>query len=182
MKTFTLIVLGSLALLLNCGCKSHGSGPRLDQFVGTWQCMYTIADGRGIRINSGTLKVKQPAADTVTFGESSSVVTGVGSFGVPNMETKSFEVSLKQGAAGKYLLKLKVDSEAVLTDLSLSYSESDGFRGQQMVTLDGKEQPVTASIKKEGSGYVWKISAEPGSGPKRLYEFEFKEKTSASGN
>ncbi|HEY3025879.1 MAG TPA: hypothetical protein VGJ55_07005 [Pyrinomonadaceae bacterium] len=180
MKSFTLVLLMSLALLPGSGCKGRNSGVGLDQFVGTWKATHTIADTRGIRISTGTLTVKQPAADTVSLGESSSVVTGVGPFGVPNTETKSFELSLKKVAADKYLLNFKVDSEAVLTDLPLSYSDSDGFQGRQMVTLDGKEQPMTASIKKQGSGYVWKISAEQGSGPKRHYQFELTEKTSGS--
>jgi hypothetical protein len=177
MKKFTVVGLTSLVLLLSIGCKTQGGGPRLDQFVGTWKAMQTLGDARGVRITSGSLTVKQPAADTITFGESSSVVTGVGSFGVPNMENRSFEVRLKQGAADQYLLSLKVDSEAVLTDLPLSYSESDGFRGQQTVTVNGKQQPLTASIKKVGGGSVWKIATEPGSGAKLIYEFEFQEKT-----
>lgn len=180
MKNFALIAVTSLALLLSSGCKGRSSGVGLDQFAGTWKSTYTLADTRGVRISSGTLTVKQPAADTIRFGESASVITGVGPFGAPNMETKSFEVSLKKGASDKYLLNFKVDAQAVLTDLPLSYSDSDGFQGRQMVTLDGKEQPMTASIKKQGSGYLWKISAEQGSGPKRHYEFELTEKTSGS--
>ncbi|MEO8434119.1 MAG: hypothetical protein ABI596_04445 [Pyrinomonadaceae bacterium] len=177
MKRFSALGLTCLFLLPGIGCKSQAGAQRLDQFVGTWKAMQTLGDARGVRITSGSLTVKQPSADTITFGESSSVVTGVGSYGVPNMETRSFEVRLKQGAADQYLLSLKVDSEAVLTDLPLSYSESEGFRGQQTVMVNGKQQPVTASIKKVGSGSVWKIAAEPGSGTKRIYEFELQEKT-----
>ena len=177
MNKFTVVGLTLLVLLPGIGCKSQTSARRLDQFVGTWKAMQALGDARGVRVTSGSLTVKQPSADTITFGESSSHVTGVGSFGVPNMETRSFEVRLKQGAADQYLLSLMVDSEAVLTDLPLSYSESEGFRGQQTVMVNGKQQPLTASIKKVGGGSVWKIAAEPGSGAKLIYEFELQERT-----
>lgn len=177
MKTFIVITLLSIVLLPGIGCKSQGRSQRLDQFVGTWKAMQTLGDDRGVRIASGSLTVKQPSADTVTFGESSSVVTGVGSFGVPNTETRNFEVRLTQGPADQYLLSLKVDSQAVLTDLPLSYSENDGFNGQQTVMVNGKQQPITASIKKVGSGFVWKMAAQPGTGAKLIYEFELQERT-----
>jgi len=171
----TLLVLILLVALAALGCgRSTKAG--LGQFVGTWKTMYTILDSKGGRVSSGTLTVKQPSSDTITFGESTSVVAGVGQFGVPNMQTKSFDVSLKQ-AANNYLLTLKVDGEGILDNFPLTYSESDGFNGQGSVSLDGKQRPVTASIKKDGAGYVWKISAEEASGPKRLYEFSFKEKS-----
>ncbi len=169
------VVLMSLVALAALGC-GRGAKAGLGQFVGTWKTIYTILDSRGGRVSSGSLTVKQPSPDTVTFGESTSVVAGVGQFGVPNMQTQSFDVSLKQ-ASDKYLLTLKVNDEGVLDSFPLTYSESDGFNGQGSVPLDGKQRPVTASIKKDGAGYVWKISAEEAGGPKRLYEFSFKEKS-----
>jgi len=173
MKT-VLVLLISFVMLAVSGCGKSKAG--VGQFVGTWQTTYSIFDGKGGRVSSGKLTVKQPSSDTVTFGESSSVMTGVGQFGVPNMQTKSFDVSLKQ-AADNYLLSLKIDGEGILDNFPLTYSESDGFHGQGSVSLDGSQRAVTASIKKDGAGSVWKISAEEGSGPKRLYEFAFKEKS-----
>lgn len=174
MKKRTLLILIPLVALAAFGCSKRAQAG-VGQFVGTWKTMYTILDSRGGRVSSGSLTVKQPSSDTVTFGDSSSVVTGVGQFGVPNMQTKSFEVTLKQGASN-YLLSLKIDGEGILTDFPLTYSDSDGFNGKGSVALEGKQTPVTASIKKAGAGYVWKISAEE-SGSKYLYEFEFKEKS-----
>lgn len=171
----TLLILISLAALAAFGC-ARRTQAGVGQFVGTWKATYTILNSRGGRFSSGTLTVKQPLSDTVTFGESSSIVTGVGQFGVPNMQTTSYDVTLKQGA-NNYLLSLKIDGEGVLDSFPLTYSESDGFNGQGSVSLDGKQRPVTASIKKDGSGSVWKISAEDPSGPKHLYEFAFKEKS-----
>ncbi|MFS8085805.1 MAG: hypothetical protein ACMG6H_09260 [Acidobacteriota bacterium] len=92
------------------------------------------------------------------------------------METKSFDVTLKQGPSN-YLLSLKNDGESILNDLPMTYSASDGFIGQGSISRDGKQRPVNASIKKDGAGYVWKISADDSSGPKYLYEFSFKEKS-----
>lgn len=126
-------------------------------------------------------KVKQPSPNTINFGESSSVVTGVGQFGIPRTETRSFDFTLKRdGSSDKYLLEFKFDSQTILRDFPLSYSETNGFTGQGTVTMDGKEQPITASIKKESAGYVWKISSAEGSEQKRNYEFQFKEKTGAA--
>ncbi|MEK6335831.1 MAG: hypothetical protein AABM67_12945 [Acidobacteriota bacterium] len=170
-----LVLLISLVALAVSGCGKGGQAG-LGQFVGTWQTTYSIFDSRGGRVSSGKLTVKQPSSDTVTFGESTSVVTGVGQFGVPNMQTKSFDVTLKH-SANNYLLTLKVDGEGILDNFPLTYSESGGFNGQGSVAVDGKQTPFTASIKKDGAGSVWKISADEGSGPKHLYEFSFKEKS-----
>jgi hypothetical protein len=172
-KTFLILV--SVVVLTIFGC-NRGTQAGLGQFAGTWKSTYSIFNARGGRVSTGQLTVKQPSSDRVTFGESSSVVTGVGQFGVPNMQTTSFEVTLIQGASN-YLLSLKVDGQGVLDNFPLTHSESEGFNGQGSVALDGKQRPVTASIKKDGAGYVWKISADEESGPKHLYEFTFKEKS-----
>lgn len=170
----TLLILISLGLVASLGCGTRMTGS-LDQFVGTWQGTYAIVNSKGGRVSSGTMTVKQPSPETINFGESTSVVTGVGMFGVPNTVTKSFEVTLKKGPSN-YLLSLKNDGEVILTEFPLTYSDSDGFNGQGSVSLDGKERPVVASIKKDGAGFTWKISADESTGSKHLYEFTFKEK------
>ena len=171
-KTLLTFVLLGLFATFGCGTRMPAS---LGQFVGTWQGTYTILNSKGARVSSGTMTVKQPAPEVINFGESTSVVTGVGMFGVPNSETKSFDVTLKQGS-NNYLLSLKNDGEVILSEFPLTYSDSDGFNGQGSVSLDGKQRPVTASIKKDGAGFTWKISADESTGPKHLYEFTFKEK------
>ncbi len=168
-------VFAAFAFLTGCG--GSDEGPRLDQFAGTWKASYTIRDAQGARASSGTLKVTQPTVDAVLFAESSTIVTGVSSFGVPSMQTKSFEVRLKR-SSNAYLLSVKVDGDTILMDLPLSVS-GDGLHGQKTVTLAGKEQPITASITRQGAGSVWKIASDEASTPRRIYEFEFKERTAA---
>ncbi len=159
------------------GCRSESSGARLDRLAGNWNATCSILDSTSVRVTSGEIKVKQPAPNTITFAESSSMVTGFGQFGVPRTENRSFEIILKRDdSSDRYLLDCKVDSQPILKDFPLSYSESNGFSGQGTVMIDGKEQPITASIKSEGAGYVWKISSAEGSEPRRSYEFEFTEK------
>ncbi len=167
-----VLLLFSFALTACFACNRSPAG--LAQYVGTWQTTYTIMNANGIRVTSGNLDVKQPSSDTINFGNSSTVVTGVGSFGVPNTQTSSFEVTLKQ-VADKYRLSLKVDGLEVLNDFRLN-PDSEGLSGQSQVSLDGSQRPVTASIKKKGAGSIWKIAAEDAGGPKHLYEFEFQEK------
>jgi len=177
---FLFILFLQIFLLAGCGHRSKDTP--LDQFAGEWKSLYTILDEKGARISSGTLAVKQLSADTVGFRESSSIVAGIGPYGVPRNETRSFEVSLKgPDSAGKYALYLKIDSQDVLTDFLLSYSQVDGFVGQSSVTINGKQQPVTASIKKKDEGgYIWAISTPEGIEPKLLYEFQFKERSNPS--
>ena len=170
-------VFAAFAVFAFVGCAGSDEGPRLDQFAGTWKASYTIRDAQGARASSGTLKVTQPTVDAVLFAESSTIVTGVSSFGVPSMQTKSFEVRLKR-SSNAYLLSVKVDGDTILMDLPLSVS-GDGLHGQKTVTLAGKEQPITASITRQGAGSVWKIASDEASTPRRIYEFEFKERTAA---
>ena len=169
MKKLSLLLL--LTVLSASGCTKNSAA--LGQFVGTWNATYSVFDATGIRVTSGKLTVKQPSADTVTFGESTSVVTGAGQFGV-RTETKSFDVRLKDASGGNYILDVKIDGKDVVTNFPLSYSESAGFNGSSSTTLDGKQRLIAASIKKEGQGFVWKISAD--GDPKAEYEFTFKEK------
>ena len=167
-----LLLLISLSLTACFACSRSQAG--LAQYVGTWQTTYTIMNAKGIRVTTGSLNVKQPASDTINFANSSSVVTGVDSFGIPTTQTSSFDVTLKQ-TSNNYLLSLRVDGQGVLNDYVLN-ADSEGLSGQSQVSLDGKQRPVTASIKKKGPGSVWKIAAEDDGGPKHLYEFEFQEK------
>lgn len=174
MKRLFLVTCLALTLLLFPGCRKSDSN--LGQFVGTWEASYSLYDPTGVRISSGSIAIKQPSSDAISFGESSSVVTGVGPFGVPNMQTKSYEVTLKQPSSGQYQLSLTVDSTKLLENFPLTHS-SEGFSGRQPVPLDDKQRVVVASIKPKGEGHVWKITADTGDGPKRDYEFELKKKT-----
>ena len=174
MKTILLIACLPLTLLLFSGCRK--TEPGLGQFVGTWEASYSLYDPTGVRISSGSITIKQPSSDVISFGESTSMVTGVGQFGVPNMQTKSYEVTLKQPSSGQYQLSLTVDSTKLLENFPLTHS-SEGLSGRQTVTLDDKQRVVVASIKPKGEGHVWKITADAGDGPKRDYEFELKKKT-----
>ena len=169
MKKLSILLL--LTVLGANGCTKNSAA--LGQLVGTWNATYSLFDATGIRVTSGKLTVKQPSADTVTFGESTSVVTGAGQFGV-RTETKSFDVRLKDAGGGNYVLDLKVDGKDIVTNFPLSYLESDGFSGRGATALDGKQRLVAASIKKDAQGFVWKISAD--GDPKAEYEFTFKEK------
>ena len=169
MKKLSLLLV--LTVLGAVGCTK--SSAALSQFVGTWNATYSLFDSTGIRVTSGKLTVKQPSADTVTFGESTSVVTGAGQFGV-RTETKSFDVRLKDAGGGNYVLDLKIDGKDIVTNFPLGYSDSDGFNGRSSTTLDGKQRTVAASIKKDGQGFVWKISAD--GDPEVEYDFTFKEK------
>ena len=170
-RLFLLLLLTALGA---GGCTK--SSPALGQFVGTWNATYSLFDSSGVRVTSGKLTVKQPSADTVTFAESTSVVTGAGQFGV-RTETRSFDVRLKEAGGGNYALDLKIDGKDVVTNFPMTYSDSDGFNGRGSVTLDGSQHPVTASIKKDGQGFVWKISADGNPRPKAEYEFTLKEKS-----
>jgi len=108
-----LVVLISFVALTALGC-GRGTKAGLGQFVGTWKTMYTILDSKGGRVSSGTLTVKQPSSDTVTFGESTSVVAGVGQFGVPNMQTQSASTLLNET---KRIGKLRDQQRGVKTKL-----------------------------------------------------------------
>jgi len=169
MKKFSALLL--LTVLGASGCTR--SSATLSQFVGTWNVTYSFFDSTGIRVTSSKLTVKQPSADLVTFGELTSVVTGGGQFGV-RTETKRFDVTLKDAGGGNYVLDFKIDGKDIVANFPMSYSDSDGFNGRASTALDGKQRLVAASIKKDGQGFVWKISAE--GDPKAEYEFTFKDK------
>ena len=135
----------------NVPAKSSGPAARLDRFVGSWggYAGRTTAVSGKVGLDSRFMKsvVKQAGPDTVAL----------------EGDIWQAKATLKYDTnSQKYLLSLTAEDFPQISDLPMSFSDSDGFSGDTTFTNKGKEFKAKATIKDDKGASEWHLNVTQG--------------------
>ena len=162
-------VLIVIAVAINCGKKTEGSQPntnansetaaskssgpaaRLDRFVGDWGGYggRTSAVSGKVGLDSRFIKtnVKRTSGDSLTL---------IG-------EKWEIKATLKyDNDSQKYLLSLAAEDFPGVTNVPMTFSETDGFSGETTFKNGSKEFKGTATIKDDKGAAEWQVKLTQG--------------------